>query len=361
MAKKILYSVLVFVTWRLIILAFQIFIQPQYLITRDSELLYDRLFTSWILYWDAGHYLSIASSGYNFPQQAFFPLWPLLIKVTTMMGFSFQWASYLLTLALGLANFVLFYLLADKLIGSEKAKWSLIIFSVYPATMFLHAGYSENLFLFLTLLSFYFLERKKYWLSAFTGGLSTAARMTGVATALSFIFMGLRLRTKVVVMSLIGVFGLMLYMTYLYFYYGDPWFFVKGQQEWCQAAGRCQFVFPLNPLLEYGYLILIGWAKPSLSHLFLDWVSSVIFLAFLPMVWKSLPKHYFIYTLTVLMMPLLSGTSISMIRMTLIAFPVFFVIPSLINNRKLLFGIALILVILEMRFVAFFTSRIWIA
>lgn len=169
-------------------MGFQVFIQPFYKITQDSLALWDRLFTSWTLYWDGGHYLSIATSGYHFPQQAFFPLWPLLIKFATMMGLSAQWASYLLTLLLGFFNFVLFYLLAVKLIGKIKAKWALIIFACYPSAIFLHAGYSENLFLCLTLFSYLLLENKRYWLSAMVAGLSVSSRMVGVATAVSFGF-----------------------------------------------------------------------------------------------------------------------------------------------------------------------------
>ncbi|MBI2017464.1 glycosyltransferase family 39 protein [Candidatus Daviesbacteria bacterium] len=358
--KAIIYPTLVFLAWRLIIFLFQIFIQPHYLITADSLTLEQRLFTSWTIYWDAGHYLTIATSGYQFPQQAFFPLWPLLIKLATLMGFSSQWASYLLTLILSFCNFVLLYLLAVKLVGKTKALWAIIIFSCYPATVFLHAGYSENLFLFFTLFSFFLLENKRYWLSAIVGGLSTATRMVGIATSLSFwfikIFFGKRL-----LMSFMGISGLLLYMVYLYFNYGDFWFFIKGQQAWCEAAGRCQFTFPLVPLLSYAHLMLIGWVKPSLSHLFIDWISAVIFLAFLPMVWNSLPKHYFIYSLVTLIMPLLSGTTISMTRMTLIVFPFFLVLPHFLKRKWLMFVVSLMLLLLELRFVALFTGRIWVA
>ena len=361
MKKYLYYPTLVFLSWRLIILGFQVFIQPSYKITPDSLALWDRLFTSWTMYWDSGHYLGIAVSGYQFPQQAFFPLWPLLIKSFTMLGLSHQWVSYLLTFILGLANFILFYLLAKKLIDRQKAKWALIIFACYPATIFLHAGYSENLFLFLTMSSFLLFENKKYWLSAIMAGLTSASRIVGIAISVSFWFTKITF-TKKLLMSLTGLFGLIAYMSYLYFNHGDFLFFIKGQQAWCEAAGRCQFTLPLMPLLQYGWLLLSGAITVNLlSFRFIDWFSSMVFLGSLFLVWKRLPTRYLIYSLVVLLMPLSSGTTTSMVRMTLIAFPIFLVSPYLLKNKKVIIGLALLLLLLELRFVALFTSRIWVA
>ncbi|MDO8638860.1 MAG: hypothetical protein Q7R43_04755 [Candidatus Daviesbacteria bacterium] len=150
-------------------------------------------------------------------------------------------------------------------------------------------------------------------------------------------------------------------MVYSYFHYGDFWFFIKGQQAWCQAAGRCQFTFPLTPLLQYGWQLLLGMAKVGLSFRFIDWFSSVGFLSLLFLVWKKLPKYYFVYSVVVLIMPLLSGTTTSMIRLTLIAFPVFLILPDLLKSNWAKTIVALFLLLLELRFVALFTSRIWVA
>jgi len=356
----IAYPLAVYLIWRLIILLFQIYIQPFYKLTPDSLYLWDRLFNSWTTYWDASHYLSIATSGYNFPQQAFFPLWPLLIKVTIMLGLSSQTASYFLTFILGFLNFILFYLLAAKLVGKIDAKWALVFFSCYPGAIFLHAGYSENLLLFSTLLSFLLLENKKYYLAALSAGFSTASRMVGVGTVISFWFINTTIRNRLF-MSIVGILGLVSYMIFLYLNYGDFWFFIKGQQAWCQAAGRCNFTFPLTPLLQYGRLLILGWVRVGLSSSFIDWFSSVAFLSLLFLVWQKLPRYYFIYSLIVLSMPLLSGSTVSMIRLTQVAFPVFFILPKVLKNKPVMIVVASVLLLLELRFVAFFTSRLWVA
>jgi hypothetical protein len=38
------------------------------------------LFAQWGYAWDGMHYIRISQTGYHFPLQAFFPLYPLLLK-----------------------------------------------------------------------------------------------------------------------------------------------------------------------------------------------------------------------------------------------------------------------------------------
>src|SRR5689334_16340604 len=105
MQDVVLFPAITFLIWRFLILIFQIFIEPLYLVSSSSQTLIQRIFTSWVLYWDAGHYLSIALHGYKFPQQAFFPLWSLFIKLVTFTSISGEAASYLLTFVFNLLNF----------------------------------------------------------------------------------------------------------------------------------------------------------------------------------------------------------------------------------------------------------------
>lgn len=253
MKLQVKFPITVYFIWYLIILLFQIFIQTLYKATSDSLTLYQRLYLSWATYWDSGHYVTIAEQGYNYPQQAFFPLWPLLIKIFSYIV-GFYNASFILSIFFGLMTFILFYLLAVKLMGSLTAKYALILFAVFPSTFFLHAGYTEGLFLSLTLLSF----------------------------------------------------------------------------------------------------------------LFLDWFFSLVFLLMLIPVFKKLRFQYFLYSSVVILLPLSASNTpgivrAGMIRYVLIAFPVFFVAPQVIRSKILLFLLSLLLLLLELRFVAFFTGRAWVA
>lgn len=360
--KKLpLFPVTVYMIWRLVILLYQIFLQPHYKITADSQTIYQRVYLAWTHYWDLGHYIGIALKGYHYPQQAFFPLWSLIIKLFSLTGLSVFLLVFILTFLLGLAAFIMFYNLAILLVGKNYAKYALIIFCAFPSTMFLLAGYTEALFLTLTLSSFLLLEKKRYFLSAALSCFSTLTRLAGVGIAISFLLLKHVPSKRKLLLFLLGISGLLIYMSYLYFTFGDPLIFISAQHAWCQISNRCGLTFPLTPLISYAQLLLTGWVKPSLSFVFIDWVSSTIFLLLLIPVFKRFKLTYFSYSLISCLLPLFSGTTIGMVRYVLVAFPVFFIIPSLIKNKLLFFIICVILFLLQLRFIALFTSRMWVA
>ncbi len=356
---QIAYPLTVFILWRVLILLFQIFLQPYYKVTDDSLTVWQRVFVSWTTYWDTGHYLSIAQHGYHYPQQAFFPLWPLFIKMFSFfipIGLS----VYILTFLLSLTVFILFYLLAKRLVGEEKAKFSLIIFCAFPSTMFLLAGYTEALFLTLVLSSFLFLEKKMYLQSAILGGLAGMTRLVGVILIIPHLLVKKPTLQKIFYAVVVSL-GIIFYIFYLKLNYSDPLYFLHAQTSWCSSQGRCSINFPLKPLIDYGYLILIGWVKPSLSPAFIDWFSAVMFLLGSIAVLKILGQKYFIYSVLVILPSLFSGITVGMVRYVLIAFPVFFVAPLLIKSKLIFLLISLIFLLLQLRFVTLFTSRIWVA
>ncbi len=350
----------IYISWYLIILLFQIFLEPIYKLTLHSQTLSQRLFLSWATYWDSAHYVSIASDGYKFPQQAFFPLWPVLIKTASFLTGSPLYASFILSIFFGLSTFVLFYLLAVKLIGSHLSKYALILFAVFPSTMFLHAGYTEGLFLTLTILSFLLVEKKFYLLSAFVAGFSTMTRLVGVGVSLIYFFLK-QPAQKRLTFVIISLTGLISYALFLQIMFGNGLLFINAHKAWCGAQGRCQLIFPLVPLINYSQLLIMGWVKPSLSSAFIDWFFTIIFLGMLIPVFKKLSLLYFIYVLVVILLPLSSGTMVGMIRFVMVAFPVFYVFPFVIRSKVLFFTICILLFLLELRFVALFTNAIWVA
>lgn len=350
MKSQIKFPILIYTIWYLVILLFQIFLEPIYKLTPKSLTLYQRLYLSWATYWDSAHYISIAKQGYQFPQQAFFPLWPLLIKIFSYLVGFFN-AAFILPFVFGLTAFILFYLLATKLIGRPFAKLALVLFASFPSTMFLHAGYTEGLFLTLTLLSFLMLERKSYLLAAVFGGFSTMTRLTGVGIAGTYLILKQPILKKTLFIF-VSISGLLIYMLFLQLMFNNGLLFVDAQKAWCQAQGRCQFVFPLIPLLKL--------PQPSLSFVFFDWFFSCLFLVMLIPVFKKLGRYYFIFSLISLLLPLFSST-VGMVRYVLVVFPVFFVAPLVTKSKMLFFLICLLLFLLELRFVALFTNGIWVA
>lgn len=359
MKSQIKFPLLIYTLWYLIILFFQIFLQPHYKLTAQSVSLYQRLYLSWVTYWDSAHYISIAEKGYTFPQQAFFPLWPLLIKIFSYI-LGYYNAAFVLTVIFGLSSFVLFYLLASQIIDKREAKYALILFATFPGTIFLHAGYTEGLFLTLTLLSFLLKVKKRLFSSSIVAGFTTMTRLTGVAVSLTFLFLRQSF-VKKIILGLISLTGIVIFVIFLQIKFGNGLLLVDAHKAWCQSQGRCGFVFPLIPLLNYGHLVLIGWIRPSLSPTFIDWFFAMFFLIMLIPVFKKLRWSYLVYSLAAVLFPLTSGTTVGMVRYVLVAFPVFFVFPQVIKSKMFFFLICFLLFLLELRFVTLFTNGIWVA
>lgn len=350
------FPVGVYFLWRLVIFSYQMLLEPTNQVTSS---LYHKLFFNWVKNWDGGHYTGIAANGYQFPQQAFFPLWPLLIKALSLTGMSVYMAAYLLSFILGLTTFILFYVLASKLLNKQQAKYALILFACFPSTMFLHASYTEPLFLTLVLLSFWLLEKKHYFFSALTGGIATSSRFVGVAVAVSYPLLKKPLIKRIFWTSL-ALSGLVAYMFYLQVVYHNPLYFKDAEETWCPQQ-QCNWSFPFDTLSTYGNLISLGWIKPSLYFGFIDWTAATIFILLTPVVLKKLGLNYFLYSLLVILPRLSSGTTVAMIRFVLVAFPIFFILPSLLRFRIIIVIVSLLLLLLQLRFVDLFINGLWVA
>lgn len=357
--SKIYFPVAVYFSWRVLILLFQTFIQPQYIKSPGSATLYQRLFYSWVAYWDSGQYTGIALKGYEFPQQAFFPLWPLLIKAVTLIGLSVEVSLYVLTLIFSLATFILFYLLAVKILSKKEAKYALLLFCAYPSSMFLIAGYTESAFLTFTLLAFLLLEKGNYVAASLVGGLSSFTRLVGMAIALSFLTVSTSIVKRVSYFSLC-LWGFGAYAAFLFLNYKDPLYFMKANQAWCEVSGRCGLTFPLAPLYYYAKFIVEGRIEPNFTST-TDFLASVIFISLLYFEFKKLGLRYFIYSLTVILIPLMSGSTVGMVRYVMAAFPVFYVLPSLLRSKVIIFIICVLLLLLQFRFVTYYTNKMWVA
>lgn len=207
-------------------------------------------------HWDAGWYLSIARHGYSYnPGQessvAFFPLYPLLVRVVSWLVRDGQIAGFLVSNAALFGAVVLLWKLfepdpqesAQPLQpgdGLRAIRWLL----VGPVSFFFSTIYSESLFLFLVVASLY-AARRRAWLWAGLAGLGAAlTRNAGVLliaplllevfnvgwgslkpqrTARWYVAAGL---------CLLPALGPLIWMGYLGLAFGDPLVFMKTQAAW---------------------------------------------------------------------------------------------------------------------------------
>ncbi len=143
----------------------------------------DRLIGIWS-HWDGEWYLHLAQSGYQpqEPTSAFFPFYPLLIKILGfILGGNFLLAGVLVSALAALACFILLYELVRLDFGIKSAGRAVLYLAAFPTAFFLSAIYSESLFLALALGAFLSARHYRQWpLAALLVVLATLTRSLGI-------------------------------------------------------------------------------------------------------------------------------------------------------------------------------------
>jgi len=131
--------------------------------------------------WDSVWYMTIATSGYgDGAREAFFPLYPLLVKVagaplqSTLVG-----GALLSTALLGVALVLLHRLVA---LDYERAvaRNAVLVTALFPMSFFFSAVYSESLFLALSIGAVYAARRERWAWAGALGALAATTRSAGV-------------------------------------------------------------------------------------------------------------------------------------------------------------------------------------
>ncbi|MEM3730615.1 MAG: mannosyltransferase family protein [Candidatus Bathyarchaeia archaeon] len=159
--------------------------------------------------WDSGHYINIALNGYSIGPEgpceawAFFPLYPLLMRITgtsfTIFLSPFQAvavAGFLINNILFFILIIFFYKLSEIVLkNSRLALLSTIMFLVWPGSLFYSCVYPECLFMTLIVIALYFLERGKNLVAMILGFLAGWARPTGFLIFVPFVYKAVEKRS----------------------------------------------------------------------------------------------------------------------------------------------------------------------
>ena len=103
---------------------------------------------------DGVHYLRIAQDGYIYQYtQAFFPLYPILIKLVSFITFDNYLVSALVISNIAfLAALTLFYKLVTKIYSQNIAFWSCLFLLAFPTSYYFGSVYTEGLFFLIIIL-----------------------------------------------------------------------------------------------------------------------------------------------------------------------------------------------------------------
>lgn len=188
--------------------------------------------------WDGIFYRKIATSGYTyvpdggFNTVAFFPLYPLVVRLLMTTGLSFETtgvavsnASFLLML------WVAFGWIRDRA-GIVAARWCVAVLAFFPMSVFCSVAYAESLFMLLSALALRDFDRERYGRAAVWTALASLTRPTGLWLLPAFAVAALADRRKPLAFlcSLAAATGGVVFATYCAISFGDAFAQVHAEQ-----------------------------------------------------------------------------------------------------------------------------------
>lgn len=377
-AHPLVLIAMLFVAWKVLIYAFALLSSNMLPLKTDSiaiNLAVGTPYLKWIwANFDGIHYITIAYSAYQYPNFAFFPLLPVLISLVNRV-----FAISRIDAALWVVNVSLlgslFLLYKTTLLDFNRnvSIRALILLLVFPTSFFYGAIYTDSLYLFLSLASFYAGRKSRWVLAGLIGYFAGMARLVGILLLPALLLewylqnRGGKLQLKILIrnffhqrafMLLLIPLGLITYGCYLYMTHGDFFLFQKAMAQWSQS----QIVFPLQVLYRYGNILLSTPFNFVYFVAVVELLSTIFYFSLSWYVAKKVRISYGVFMFLTLLLPTFTGTFQSMPRYILHLFPAFIALALLTMRSQKVFWVTIIIFLaLQFVFVAFFTRGYFIA
>ncbi len=304
--------------------------------------------------YDSPHYLNLAYFGYEnmgyFDEKvrAFFPLYPTLISIFSFYtGKNYTLAGLIISFFAHLAGTLIFYQLVKLDWDKKTAFESVKFFLIYPTAFFFLSVYTESLFFLISVTMFYLLRRRRWWWAALTAFLGGLCRPNGILLALPFaveylVFFRefgfknwkefLRDNYKTLITPAAAPLGTLSYFTFLYFITGNFFAYFEAIEWWGRSSINLMNFFNLiwNRIANFQSLPLHGFHNSKIDFTFgLLFLLSIIVFGILK---RKIRLSYTLYSLAIILLPQLSGQTMSLTRYLSVSFPHFILLGIL--SRK---------------------------
>lgn len=214
---------------------------------------------------DGIFFIRIALQGYSHTEQAYFPLYPILIRYLNIVVQNPILTGVLIShVAFALGAFVFRgYIRSLRL---EKYTWWIFSFLfAYPTSYYFGVMYTESVFFLLFVSSLYFFTKQRLFLAAACAYLTALTRVVGVFVIVPMIFtlLGFMLKSrplnlrrvftrywKNILVCLVPLLGFATYCAYLYITTGDALYFFHAQESF-GAQRSSRLVIPAQVLFRY--------------------------------------------------------------------------------------------------------------
>jgi Gpi18-like mannosyltransferase len=322
--------------------------------------------------WDSQVYFSIIKNGYSPSSDlekitsniAFFPLYPYLVKSVGWVGIKLP-DGIIVALGVVLANLLflisaalLYHLIVHLLeIPETAARRALALLFVFPSSFYFSCFYPESLFLLLALAGFIFGLEEKWLPAGICAALAVVTKAQGLVLffALVWLYMekrGWKLRNikPSVLWFLLTPLVLSLHIYYIYQKTGRVFAIIEAQSAW----GRNQKNI-IDGIIE-------NLSGPSLDVFKIDLILVTLFLLCSLFVLKKYKvKAFGIFGLLMCLMPLATGSLISISRFMLVIFPVFIFLGEILEKREYFYGLMCVWFALQIIYFSAWVNYYWIA
>ncbi|AKM79459.1 MAG: hypothetical protein UX85_C0005G0012 [Candidatus Beckwithbacteria bacterium GW2011_GWB1_47_15] len=325
----------------------------------------------WLWFWgnfDGVHYLNIAHVGYQYGlTQAFFPVYPLLIKYLGLLLTNPLATGLIISLA-SLAGFLYFFIKLGLLdYPQDKIRWAVILLLTFPTAFFFFAIYTESLFFFLSAAALYLARKKKFFYSVIFAGVASATKLVGIFLLPAILIEYWRTVKKsnwpkAASLSLLGSSGLLLYLGYLGKHFGDFLIFIHSQPGFGAGRQVDKIIMPYQVTARYFKMFLgVSPGNEIYPVLVFEFLISLLFFGLI--IWAAYKKFrlsYLAFIVPSLLLPTFTGSFSSMPRYALAGFPLFFFLAAKLNRKARLVTAVIFLSLSAWAFIRF-ARGYWVA
>lgn len=328
--------------------------------------------------YDSQIYLAIADKGYLNSRGnrffAFYPLYPMLVRgFSYFLGNDLFLSGIFISLICSFIGVIYLYELFRMDADKKASSIGLFYFLFFPTAIFFSAIYTESLFLMLSVMTFYYARKEKWWITGFLGLLTTFTRPQGILLFLPICIeyyfylkrnnllslTNLLQKTRFNFLSLLLIpVGLLSFFFYAYLSTGNFFLSLDVQRYWSRKPTNVINVFTLlgNKLIHFWNL---PWHGIMSSKTDISFVFFFIFL--LAFMIRRIRKSYLVYAFLLIFVPLSTGSSMSMTRFLSLSFPHFLYL-GILGSKNKIFNILVstFFIILMVAMAIRFVNRYWV-
>lgn len=303
--------------------------------------------------WDSGWYFDIARRGYFFDPHgqssiAFFPLYPALMRAAAWPFGSSDRALWVAGIVISCVSFTLalaaLHRFTERVFGSrEIARRTVIYIAVFPFSLFYTRVYAESVFLLTTVLAVSRAYDGKWAQAGIWGALATLCRPNGVLIGLPLALMALELEKDPPLRTIASRLLLLLpiplalagYSAYTYTLSHEPLGWLSAQSAWGNSIGNPPWGLLLSVIHQ---LVTHGWydyffVAPEAPFRLFHGVTALLFLIFVPSMFRRLGIPLAAYVLVSLLVPLTARELEGLGRYASVLFPAFMMAGTLESAR----------------------------